>query len=49
MHSAQKKAATDFFKAIEKVDLSARRKNKEEVLAAAKDAMAKLDALTAGL
>ena len=46
---AQKKAATDFFKSIEKADLAARRKDQEVAAAAAKDTVAKLDAFTATL
>lgn len=45
----QKKAATAFFKAIEKTDISARRKDGASALAAAKDSVAKLDAFTASL
>ena len=44
---AQKKAATEFFKSIEKTDLSARRKDQAAAAAAAKDTVAKLDAFTA--
>jgi hypothetical protein len=46
---AQKKAATEFFKSIEKADLSARRKDQAAAAAAAKDTVAKLDAFTATL
>lgn len=46
---AQKKAANDFFKSIEKADLAARRKNGEVCLSAAADSIAKLDAFTATL
>jgi photosystem II oxygen-evolving enhancer protein 3 len=45
----QKKAATAFFKAIEKADISARRRDGASALAAAKDSVAKLDAFTATL
>lgn len=45
----QKKAATAFFKAIEKADISARRRNGGDAMEAAKDAVAKLDAFTASL
>ena len=41
---AQKKAATDFFKAIEKTDFAARTKDGAAVIANAKDASDKLDA-----
>jgi photosystem II oxygen-evolving enhancer protein 3 len=44
---AQKKAATEFFKAMEKTDLSARRKDQAAAATAAKDTIAKLDAFTA--
>ena len=44
---AQKKAATEFFKSIEKADLSARRKNGAAASAAAADTIVKLDAFTA--
>lgn len=44
---AQKKAATEFFKSIEKTDLSARLKKQDECAAAAKDTVVKLDAFTA--
>jgi len=46
---AQKKAATDFFKAMEKADLSARRKNGAAAMEAANDSVAKLDAFVASL
>ena len=46
---AQKKAATDFFKAIEKADIAARRRNGDACLSAAADSIAKLDAFTASL
>jgi len=46
---AQKKAATEFFKAIEKADLSARRKNQEACATAANDSVTKLDAFLATL
>jgi hypothetical protein len=46
---AQKKAATEFFKSIEKADLSARRKNQAACAAASKDTITKLDAFTATL
>jgi photosystem II oxygen-evolving enhancer protein 3 len=45
----QKKAATAFFKAIEKADISARRRDGASALAAAQDSVAKLDAFTATL
>jgi hypothetical protein len=45
----QKKAATAFFKAMEKTDISARRRDGASALAAAKDSVAKLDAFTASL
>lgn len=47
--SDQKKAATDFFKAIEKADISARRRDGAGAMAAAEDSVAKLDAFTASL
>ncbi|GKY97009.1 hypothetical protein MPSEU_000659700 [Mayamaea pseudoterrestris] len=46
---AQKKAATEFFKSIEKTDLAARRRNQELAASAAADSIAKLDAFTATL
>jgi hypothetical protein len=46
---AQKKAATEFFKTIEKTDLAARRRNGEVCASAAADSIAKLDAFTATL
>jgi len=46
---AQKKAATEFFKAIEKVDGAARVKNGDACLAASKDSVAKLDAFVSSL
>lgn len=46
---AQKKAANQFFKAIETTDIAARRKNQEECAAAAADSLAKLDAFVATL
>mmetsp|Transcript_23751 Transcript_23751/g.33202 ORF Transcript_23751/g.33202 Transcript_23751/m.33202 type:complete len:200 (+) Transcript_23751:70-669(+) len=46
---AQKSAATDFFKAIEKTDISARLKKQEACFAAAADAQAKLDAFVSTL
>jgi hypothetical protein len=45
----QKKAATDFFKSIEKADLAARRKNGELAAAAALETVDKLDAFVATL
>lgn len=44
---AQKKAATEFFKTIEKTDIAARRKLQAECAAASKDSVAKLDAFVA--
>lgn len=46
---AQKKAATEFFKTIEKTDIAARRRNQEAAQTAATDSIAKLDAFTASL
>jgi len=46
---AQKKAATEFFKSMEKADLAARRKNQDAAREAAKDTVTKLDAFTATL
>lgn len=46
---AQKKKATDFFKAIEKTDSAARYKKGADVVAAAKDSIAKLDAFVSSL
>ena len=46
---AQKKAATEFFKTIEKTDLSAKRRNQEVCASAAADSIAKLDAFTSTL
>jgi hypothetical protein len=46
---AQKKAATEFFKSIEKADLMARRRNQAACATAATDSVAKLDAFTATL
>lgn len=46
---AQKKAANQFFKAIETTDIAARRKNQAECAAAAADSLAKLDAFVATL
>jgi photosystem II oxygen-evolving enhancer protein 3 len=46
---AQKKAATEFIKAIEKTDISARRRNQEACMAAAKESEAKLDAFVASI
>lgn len=46
---AQKKKATDFFKAIEVTDLAARFKKGDDVRSAAKDSIAKLDAFVASL
>ena len=45
----QKKAATDFFKSIEKADLAARRRNQGLAATAAADTVAKLDAFVATL
>jgi photosystem II oxygen-evolving enhancer protein 3 len=45
----QKKAATDFFKAIEKTDISARLKKQAATAAAATDSLSKLDAFVASL
>jgi photosystem II oxygen-evolving enhancer protein 3 len=45
----QKKAANAFFKAIEKTDIAARRRNGDECSAAATESMAKLDAFVASL
>lgn len=45
----QKEAATDFFKAIEETNLSARLKKQEACAAAAADSIAKLDAFTSTL
>lgn len=42
----QKKAATAFFKSIEKADLAATKKNQDLAFAAAKDTLVKLDAFT---
>lgn len=42
----QKKAATEFFKAIEKTDLAAKQKKQDACAANAKDSLEKLDALT---
>lgn len=47
--SDQKKAATAFFKAIEKADIAAKRRDGAAALAAAEDSVAKLDAFTSGL
>jgi photosystem II oxygen-evolving enhancer protein 3 len=44
---AQKKAATEFFKTIEKADISARLKKQAECAAASKESVAKLDAFVA--
>jgi hypothetical protein len=46
---AQKKKATDFFKAIEKTDSAARFKKGADASAAAKDSIAKLDAFVSSL
>jgi hypothetical protein len=46
---AQKKAATEFFKAIEKTDGAARVKDADACYAAAADSVAKLDAFVATL
>ena len=46
---AQKKAATEFFKAIEKTDLAARTRDGAGVKAGANDALMKLDAFVSGL
>jgi photosystem II oxygen-evolving enhancer protein 3 len=45
----QKKAATDFFKAIEATDLAARRKKQAECSTAAADTVVKLDAFISTL
>lgn len=45
----QKKAATEFFKSIEKADLFARRKNQAAAAAAAADTIPKLDAFVSSL
>lgn len=45
----QKKAATAFFRSIEKADLAARRRDGSGALAASQDAASKLDAFTASL
>ena len=47
--AAQKKAATDFFKAIEKTDYAARTRNGAAVVSSANDALAKLDTFVASL
>lgn len=47
--AAQKKAATDFFKAIEKTDFAARTRDGAACLASANDALAKLDAFVGSL
>jgi len=45
----QKKAATAFFKAIEKTDVNARRRNGDAAMAGASESAAKLDAFIASL
>jgi len=46
---AQKKAASAFFRAIEKTDLASRRREGDAALAAATDSLAKLEAFTGTL
>lgn len=46
---AQKKKATEFFKAIEKTDLAARRRDQAGCMDAAKDSSAKLEAFVSSL
>jgi acyl carrier protein phosphodiesterase len=46
---AQKKAATEFFKAIEKTDLASKKKDGSACQSAASESIAKLDAFVASL